>query len=92
MDDQVVDQVEQRIVRPVHVLEDQQERLPFGEMLHQHPHREQQVDRLIGRRVEPEPEEQAQVARGIGGAGVSGKSSSTAAATFARATSTGSFS
>ena len=70
VDDQVVDQVEQRIVRPVHVLEDQQERLPLGEMLHQHPHREQQVDRLIGRRVQPEPEEQAQVARGIGGAAV----------------------
>ena len=54
VDDEVVDQVEQRVVRPVHVLEHEQERLPLGEMLHEHPHREQQVDRLVGRRVEPE--------------------------------------
>ena len=54
---EVIDQVEQGVVGPVHVLEHEQQRLAPSEMLHEHPHREQEVDRLVRRSVEAEPEE-----------------------------------
>ena len=44
--DQVVDQVQQRVVRPMHVLEHEQQRTPLRQELHDAARREQQVDRL----------------------------------------------
>ena len=66
MGDEVVDRIQQSVVGPMHVLEHEQDRLPLGEMLHEHPHREQQVDRLAGRGVEAETEEQAEVPGRLG--------------------------
>ena len=51
----------------MHVLEHQEERLPFGQMLDEHPHRELQVDRLVGRIVESEAEDQAEEPGRLGG-------------------------
>ena len=62
---EVVDQLEQRVVRPVQVLEHEQERFAFGQMLEQLPDREQQVDRLVRRLVEPQTQQQRQVPRGL---------------------------
>ena len=51
----------------MHILEHQEERLPFGQMLDEHPHREPQVDRLVGRIVESEAEDQAEEPGRLGG-------------------------
>ena len=63
----VVDQLDHRVARPVHILEHEEERLSFGQMLDEHPHRELQVDRLVGRIVESETEDQAEEPGRLGG-------------------------
>ena len=92
MGDQVVDQVQERIVGPVHVFEHQEQRAPFREQLHGATSREQQVDRP----PTPAPRRRGPAAaRGSASASAaspSGNSEPTSAPSFCRATSTPSFS
>ena len=63
--DEVVDQIEERRVGPVHVLEDDEDRVSLGEVLDEHPRGELEVHDLVGRFVEPEAEDHAEVPRGF---------------------------
>ena len=63
--DEVVDQIQERRVGPVHVLEDDEDRVSLGEVLDEHPRGELEVDDLVGRFVEPEAEDHAEVPRGF---------------------------
>ena len=65
---EVVDQVEQRVVGPVQVLEHQQERLAL-EVLDQSAHREQQVDRFVRRLVHAQTQQQREVPSDLGRVG-----------------------
>ena len=51
---QVVEQVHQRVVGPMDVLEHQQQRLREREVFHEPPRRELQVDHLAGRSYQPQ--------------------------------------
>jgi hypothetical protein len=55
--DEVVDQVEQRVVPPMQVLEDEEERLANGQVLDQPARPEQQVDLIVRRRVQAESQD-----------------------------------
>jgi hypothetical protein len=67
---EVIDQVKHRVIRPVQVLEHEQERVAFGHVLDEPTCAEQQMDLVVWRRVEPEPEEHRQEARGLGDVGL----------------------
>ena len=63
--DQVVDELEQCIVGPVQVLEHEQQGFALGQPFDQLPRRELQVDRVVGRLVQAQSQQQREVACGV---------------------------
>ena len=63
--DQVLDQIEQRIIGPVRVLEHDHERIAIGQFLDESARRELQVDRVVSRVIETEAHQQREVSRRV---------------------------
>lgn len=57
--DEVGDRVEQGVIGPVKVLEDDEQRCVGSQKLHEPPRRVVEVDRLVDGRVQPEAKQQA---------------------------------
>ncbi len=66
MGHQVLDQVEQRVVGPVDILEHEHQRVAGGKLLDESARRVLQVDRIVGRLVDAETHQQGEVPRPFG--------------------------